>query len=27
MARVHGRNTVVTAKDLIKADAKQIHMG
>ncbi|KQU87099.1 hypothetical protein ASC78_02665 [Variovorax sp. Root318D1] len=26
-ARVHGRNTVVTAKDLIKADAKQIHMG
>ncbi|ADU37104.1 DUF3540 domain-containing protein [Variovorax paradoxus] len=27
MARVHGRNTVVTAQDLIKADAKQIHMG
>lgn len=27
MARVHGRNTVVTANDLIKADAKQIHMG
>ncbi|MET3495456.1 DUF3540 domain-containing protein [Variovorax boronicumulans] len=27
MARLHGKNTVVTAKDLIKADASQIHMG
>jgi len=27
MARLHGRNTVVTAQDLIKADASQIHMG
>jgi hypothetical protein len=27
MARLHGKNTVVTAKGLIKADAKQIHMG
>jgi Protein of unknown function (DUF3540) len=27
LARLHGRNTVVTARDLIKTDAKQIHMG
>jgi hypothetical protein len=27
MARLHGKNTVVTARDLIKTDAKQIHMG
>lgn len=27
MARLHGRNTVVTARNLIKTDAKQIHMG
>lgn len=27
MARLHGRNTVVTAQDLVKLDAKQIHMG
>jgi hypothetical protein len=27
MARLHGKNTVVTAQDLIKADASQIHMG
>lgn len=27
MARLHGRNTLLTAEDLIKADAKQIHMG
>ncbi len=27
MARLHGRNTVVTATNLIKTDAKQIHMG
>jgi len=27
MARLHGKNTVVTAQDLIKTDASQIHMG
>ena len=27
MARLHGKNTVITARDLIKTDAKQIHMG
>lgn len=27
MARLHGKNTVITARDLVKTDAKQIHMG
>ena len=27
MTRLHGKNTVITARDLVKADAKQIHMG
>jgi hypothetical protein len=27
MMRLHGKNTVITARDLVKADAKQIHMG
>ena len=27
MTRLHGKNTVITARDLIKTDAKQIHMG
>lgn len=26
-ARLHGKNTVVTAKEIVKVDAKQIHMG
>ena len=27
MARLHGKNVILTAQDLLKTDAKQIHMG